>query len=175
VTGRQRGKLELAKLWLVEQLAYDPVTTKELKAAAEAEGHSWRTVQRAAQELGIEERRNADGPSTWSLLCLAPNSGATAQKSQRYWRARALEVRREAEYRREQFGEQCDRLMRAGHRLGYPELFLEEGLRIDAGRVGWEAMAEELLDHQEDMAALDQFLRLADLATHLAMAQEGEG
>jgi putative DNA primase/helicase len=59
-----------AKNWLRDFLIAGPVLAKELKEAAEAHGHSWRTVERAKGELGVEAFRpepEKRGPWFWRL------------------------------------------------------------------------------------------------------------
>lgn len=63
---------EEAKRFLVEVLREGPVRMKEVRAQAEAAGHSWMTVKRAASDIAVDKRavRKADGGIKaweWSL------------------------------------------------------------------------------------------------------------
>jgi len=61
--GRQK-----AAQWLGEALENGPQTPKELQAKADKAGHKWRTVDRAAEELGIvRERTGFGGGMLWYL------------------------------------------------------------------------------------------------------------
>lgn len=46
-----------AEQFLIEELAEGPRRTSEIKTAARDAGHSWRTVERAKQQLGIKPKR----------------------------------------------------------------------------------------------------------------------
>jgi hypothetical protein len=61
------GAREEAKEFLLEQPHGGPVPTKELQSAARAYSHSWATVRRAQQEMGIVVRKVPNGPWTWEL------------------------------------------------------------------------------------------------------------
>lgn len=64
---RRREPRDSAEDWLIEQLRDAPVLVTELQAGASVHGHSWRTVERAKKELGIESiRRDPLGPWYWS-------------------------------------------------------------------------------------------------------------
>jgi hypothetical protein len=52
-----RSALEQAKDLLLSELAFGPVAVAELRRAAEANGVSWPTVERAKKLLGVEARR----------------------------------------------------------------------------------------------------------------------
>jgi putative DNA primase/helicase len=59
---------EDAKNWLRDFLLDKPVAAKEVKEAAEANGHAWRTIERAKGELGIDAfREKVPGPWFWRL------------------------------------------------------------------------------------------------------------
>lgn len=63
--------------FLRDMLAESPMTTKELKAAATAHGHSWRTVERAKQALGVTATK--DGfQGAWAWQMPAPKTAKTA-------------------------------------------------------------------------------------------------
>ena len=47
--------------WLLEILAVGPMLSNDLKAAAKRDGISWRTLNRAKNELGVRARRHATG------------------------------------------------------------------------------------------------------------------
>jgi putative DNA primase/helicase len=42
-----------AETFLADMLRDGPVATKDIKAAASAHGHTWRTVERAKKSLGV--------------------------------------------------------------------------------------------------------------------------
>ena len=52
-----RSALEEAKDFLLAELALGPVPVADLRRAADANGISWRTVERAKKLLGVEARR----------------------------------------------------------------------------------------------------------------------
>jgi putative DNA primase/helicase len=54
--------------FLRELLAVSPLTSKEIRKAAEANGHSWRTISRAKKKLGIKSSPTEfQGDWEWSL------------------------------------------------------------------------------------------------------------
>jgi len=55
--------------FLRDMLADGPVLTNELKVAAAANGHSWRTVERAKKDLGVDARKKGfeDGKWRWEM------------------------------------------------------------------------------------------------------------
>ena len=54
--------------FLRELLADEPLTTKDVKRAADDAGYSWRTVQRAMQKAGvISKRQGVRLPALWSI------------------------------------------------------------------------------------------------------------
>ncbi len=56
-----------AKKWLLEELGHGATLVSELKKQANLSGHSWRTVQRAKNELNVTAKRTGFGKSgTWS-------------------------------------------------------------------------------------------------------------
>jgi hypothetical protein len=55
--GDDRSTIEEAKDYLLGELALGPVPVADLRRGAEANGLSWRTVERAKKLLGIEARR----------------------------------------------------------------------------------------------------------------------
>jgi hypothetical protein len=70
-------KVEAAAGWLRVLLADCPVPQTEVEALAEAAGHSWGTLRRAADEIGvIKAKRSFGGPSLWSLGELPPEAEA---------------------------------------------------------------------------------------------------
>ncbi len=72
--GRGAPKAKDAQEWLRGRLAAGPVPKADLEAAAEIAGHKWRTVQRAANELGVAACRTGFPARTvWRL----PGSQAT--------------------------------------------------------------------------------------------------
>ncbi len=52
-----RSALEQAKDFLVGELAFGAVPVADLRRGAEANGHSWPTVERAEKLLGVQARR----------------------------------------------------------------------------------------------------------------------
>lgn len=52
--GQDRAQREEARDWLEVELSDGPVAATELKKRAAANGHSWRTVRRAQDELGVK-------------------------------------------------------------------------------------------------------------------------
>ena len=67
--GDPQGRvLDQAQGWLEQILAAGPVVTTDVKAAAEAAGYSWRSLERAKAALGVRSRKDgADGAWRWSL------------------------------------------------------------------------------------------------------------
>jgi hypothetical protein len=62
----RRDPRDNAEDWLLDQLREAPVLVSDLKAAADAEDHKWRTVERSKAELGIKAfRREVPGPWYW--------------------------------------------------------------------------------------------------------------
>jgi putative DNA primase/helicase len=61
-------KAEL-KAFLLQVLADGPVSTREVKAAAAANGYKWRTMERAKTDLGITPTKGhgATAPWYWAL------------------------------------------------------------------------------------------------------------
>ena len=72
-------KKSSAETWLKEQLANGQHrTAKELELAAPDAGLSWRTVERAATDLGVRRPRGKVGDlSVWSLPTVAPSAPPT--------------------------------------------------------------------------------------------------
>lgn len=70
VTSEDRTACAAAVDWLGELLAHGAAPCKDIREAAEAEGHKWRTVQRAKTQLGIRSLREGFGEGSryvWSL------------------------------------------------------------------------------------------------------------
>lgn len=64
--GRPKKEREEAKEWLLGQLEGGPVPAKQLRLQAERHAVAWKTVERAARELGV--KKPAGGPgSVWQL------------------------------------------------------------------------------------------------------------
>jgi hypothetical protein len=64
----RRDPRDAAEDWLIEQLAQGPTLAGDIRKAADANGHSWRTVERAKTELGVESFQPAiPGPWYWAL------------------------------------------------------------------------------------------------------------
>jgi putative DNA primase/helicase len=62
------GTLADAKAFLSELLADGPQPMREIKQAAAAHGHSWRTVERAKSQLGVvAKKRGLGGPWEWDF------------------------------------------------------------------------------------------------------------
>ncbi len=73
-SSEDRSALEEAKDFLREALDCQPRPAAELRRVAEADGISWRTLQRARRDLGVEVRREGfPASSVWSRQsCQAP-------------------------------------------------------------------------------------------------------
>ncbi|WP_448476874.1 AAA family ATPase [Pseudoxanthomonas mexicana] len=70
IEGRCPGErvLDQAQDWLEQILTAGPVVTTDVKAAAEAAGYSWRSLERAKATLGVRSRKDGpDGAWRWSL------------------------------------------------------------------------------------------------------------
>ena len=70
--GAQRGPKTTRRAeageWLRAALAGGPVAATELERLATTAGHAWRTVQSAADKLGVDKRKTGfQGASVWSL------------------------------------------------------------------------------------------------------------
>jgi putative DNA primase/helicase len=77
----RRDPRRQAERWLVEVLGNGPVLRNQIKAEAEAEGHAWRTIERAKGELGIEaDKEGFDGPWYWHFPAKS-SSGRTWRPS----------------------------------------------------------------------------------------------
>jgi hypothetical protein len=63
---RQSAEAEVAK-FLRETLATGLMPQRDIKDAAEAHGHSWRTIRRAQQVLNIKPTKDGKGPWCWTL------------------------------------------------------------------------------------------------------------
>jgi hypothetical protein len=73
---KSQPKLEQAAGFLSLYLALGPRPTDELHEDAIQNGLGWRTVRRAAEEIGIEIRRRGGGPGSfyeWALPCGHPS------------------------------------------------------------------------------------------------------
>lgn len=60
-----------AASWLAELLGSGPMPAREVKAAADASGFAWRTVQRAMAAAGVESKRDGFGKDSvyiWRLM-----------------------------------------------------------------------------------------------------------
>jgi hypothetical protein len=67
-TDRRADPRNRAEAWLSSQLASGPKLVSVLKALARDAGHSWRTIERAKADLGIEASKDGfQGPWRWSL------------------------------------------------------------------------------------------------------------
>ncbi len=68
--GADRTERQAAEDWLTELLAAGPMAVREIQKAAQADCHSWRTVERAKRSLGLRVFREGFGSGgrfTWSL------------------------------------------------------------------------------------------------------------
>ena len=69
IEAKRHPKDEAAE-WLSATLHDGPVASKELKERAEADGISWRTVERAKEELGVIATRQGEpgkrGAGAWA-------------------------------------------------------------------------------------------------------------
>ena len=82
------AKPETVGCWLVQQLAPGPVAAVEIKDRGDAAGYGGSTLGRAANELGVERRREGFGPGSkvfWRLPLetTAPNAQEKAASRQR--------------------------------------------------------------------------------------------
>lgn len=64
-SSEDRGALGDAVGWLRDLLADGPKPSQEVKAAADAEGHSWRTVKRAKAPAGVESDKLGGPGEPW--------------------------------------------------------------------------------------------------------------
>ena len=68
---RQPPRRSVAEAWLRDMLAAGPVPVKELEAEAKAAGHSWSSLRRAGDTIGVISERvgglGADGAWHWAL------------------------------------------------------------------------------------------------------------
>jgi putative DNA primase/helicase len=60
-TGEERTERDAARDFLEDVLSGGPVRSNEIKAAAEQNGHSWRTIERAKRDLEIKPQQASDG------------------------------------------------------------------------------------------------------------------
>jgi putative DNA primase/helicase len=67
IEAEEDDALTLARDFLEEQLAKGPVASAEIKPAALAKGHRWRTVERAKAQLGIKSTKGVGGAWYWGL------------------------------------------------------------------------------------------------------------
>ncbi len=65
--GPDRQAREQAASWLEQYLDGRWRSVAEVKNAAESEGHSFRTVERAKKDLGVRSRRRFDGGREWGM------------------------------------------------------------------------------------------------------------
>ena len=73
----ERTPIEKAKDFLRELLAYGVIRHKEVKSAAEGNGHSWATIRRAKDALRIEAYKTGFGATGWRLpKVLTPSEDA---------------------------------------------------------------------------------------------------
>lgn len=75
-TGQDRTERTAAADWLLELLALGPMPVNDIRRAAEADCHAWRTVERAKTCLGIRSRRDGFGKGarySWFLPEAADN------------------------------------------------------------------------------------------------------
>jgi RecA-family ATPase len=77
----ERGALEEAKAFLSDLLAEGPVAAQQVRAAAEANGHAWRTLVRAKKALRIQAHKTGIGSGwTWSILKTLPKNAEQAEE-----------------------------------------------------------------------------------------------
>jgi putative DNA primase/helicase len=75
-----RGAADEAEEFLRDELADGPLAAADLRARADAAGQAWRTVQRAADDLGVGRRRHGFGKgSEWSLPSIRANGHHSRQ------------------------------------------------------------------------------------------------
>jgi hypothetical protein len=54
--------------WLIDLLRAGPMNANDVRSEAESAGHSWRTVERAKRDIGINAlRSSSNAPWRWSL------------------------------------------------------------------------------------------------------------
>ena len=77
------GEREDAEAFLMDTLKDGPVATRDIRAAATAHGHGWRTVNRAKQDLGIKAVKLGmkDGWA-WQLSVTPKNANEEAEGCQ---------------------------------------------------------------------------------------------
>jgi len=64
----ERRPVEKAKDFLLDLLADGPIGPKQVKSAADGNGHSWATIRRAKDALRVEARKTGFGDEwAWSL------------------------------------------------------------------------------------------------------------
>jgi hypothetical protein len=67
VADEKRDMQGKAQAFLQEMLCDGPVAARDLRAAAQAHGHRWRTVERAKEALGVRAvKRGFGGSGTWA-------------------------------------------------------------------------------------------------------------
>jgi putative DNA primase/helicase len=72
-TGGAQGK---AVAFLQEMLREGPVAARDLRAAAQAHGHRWRSLERAKEVLGVHATKRGFGlGGTWAWQLPAPVVG----------------------------------------------------------------------------------------------------
>lgn len=74
--GTDRSERAAAAEWLIELLAVGPMPVQDIRAAAEAEGHAWRTVTRAKKSLGVVSQREGFGGGG-RFTCPSRQTGST--------------------------------------------------------------------------------------------------
>jgi putative DNA primase/helicase len=67
IEGEEDDALASAREFLAVLLAKGPLAVRELKPAALAHGHKWRTVERAKPDLGIKAIKGVGGAWFWTL------------------------------------------------------------------------------------------------------------
>jgi hypothetical protein len=72
----ERSALQAAKEFLLSILADGPVASKHVQEDAKGAGHTWRTVRRAQEALGIKPRKEkTTGQWVWCLSATCPQDG----------------------------------------------------------------------------------------------------
>ena len=106
-TSEERSRREEAADFLVAALANGPRKAKEIRRVAEAEGLSWRTVQRTRRELGIGiTREGFPATSMWHPSGLDTDDVDTESRQSRQVPVAPLEERKSGATEEDQAGEQ---------------------------------------------------------------------
>jgi hypothetical protein len=85
IPDNEAGATEDAETFLRDILADGPVATRDIKSAAAAHGHKWRTVERAKAVIGITASKATGSPTTgWSWQLPAETNTANFDHQDRH-------------------------------------------------------------------------------------------